>query len=236
MTQQGPPGWFPDPAGTPQLRYFDGQQWTSNYSPLPPPPKRGAGGAGKIILGVIGALVLLVIIGNAVGGDDESRTSSSTTTSRSAFSSDRTASAPSTSARPTATTPTAAPAGSPVRDGKFEFRVLNVVQQDTVSDPTGNPYMTKEAQGVFYVLTLSVTNIGNEARGYYGANQKLIDASNREFTADSAADMYMNEHIGDINPGNSIQVKVAFDVPPGTVPAMLEVHDSMFSGGAKVRL
>ncbi len=41
---------------------------------------------------------------------------------------------------------------------------------------------------------------------------------------------------GDINPGNAIQVKAAFDVPPGTVPSELEVHDSMFSGGATVRL
>lgn len=234
MTQQGQPGWFPDPAGTPQLRYFDGRQWTSSYSQLPPPPKKG--GAGKVVLGVIGALVLLVIIGNAVGGDEEDTSSSSTSSSRSPFSSDRTASAPSTAVRTTAATPTAAPAGSPVRDGKFEFQVLDMVQQETVSDPTGNPFMTTEAQGVFYVLTLSVTNIGNEARGYYGSNQKLIDTSNREYTADSAADMYMNEHIGDINPGNSIQVKVAFDVPPGTVPSMLEVHDSMFSGGAKVSL
>jgi hypothetical protein len=28
----------------------------------------------------------------------------------------------------------------------------------------------------------------------------------------------------------------AFDVPPGTQAAELEVHDSMFSGGAKVQL
>ncbi len=42
--------------------------------------------------------------------------------------------------------------------------------------------------------------------------------------------------MADINPGNYIQVKTAFDVPPGTKSAELEVHDSMFSGGAKVAL
>ena len=42
--------------------------------------------------------------------------------------------------------------------------------------------------------------------------------------------------MGDINPGNSIQVELAFDVPPGTNPAELELHDSMFSGGISVRL
>jgi hypothetical protein len=38
--------------------------------------------------------------------------------------------------------------------------------------------------------------------------------------------------MGDINPGNSIQVKAAFDVPPGTQPAALEVHDSIFGAPA----
>ena len=48
--------------------------------------------------------------------------------------------------------------------------------------------------------------------------------------------MWANKGTGDINPGNSIQVQVAFDVPPGTQPAELELHDSMFSGGVKLRL
>lgn len=28
-----PPGWLPDPAGTAQLRYWDGAQWSEHYSP-----------------------------------------------------------------------------------------------------------------------------------------------------------------------------------------------------------
>jgi hypothetical protein len=97
--------------------------------------------------------------------------------------------------------------------------------------------MTVSAQGEFIVVTLSVSNIGNVPQSYFGQNQKLIDASGREYGANSEADMYMNDAaFGDINPGNSIQVRVAFDVPPGTSPAELELHDSMFSGGASVRL
>jgi hypothetical protein len=51
--------------------------------------------------------------------------------------------------------------------------------------------------------------------------------------------MWMNaggNPMGDINPGNSIQVKLAFDVPPATNPAELKLHDSMFSSGVSVRL
>lgn len=138
---------------------------------------------------------------------------------------------------PELTTDGAAPAGSAVRDGKFEFRVVDFSSAASVSDPTGNPYMTVNAQGEFIVVTLSVTNIGNEPQSYFGQNQKLIDASRREYAANTEADMYMNgAAFGDINPGNSIRVQAAFDVPPGTSPVELELHDSMFSGGASVRL
>ena len=41
----------------------------------------------------------------------------------------------------------------------------------------------------------------------------------------------------EINPGNSIQAVVSFDVPPGTSnEGVLTVHDSLFSGGAKISL
>jgi hypothetical protein len=122
-----------------------------------------------------------------------------------------------------------------VRDGKFEFRVLSMARAAQAGD-LSNQFMIVDAQGEFIILTLSVTNIGDQAQSYFGTNQKLVDASGREYEANSAADMWANEGTGDINPGNSIQVQAAFDVPPGTQPAELEVHDSMFSGGAKVRL
>ena len=58
------------------------------------------------------------------------------------------------------------------------------------------------------------------------------NALNREW---SAGETEMSDPMGDINPGNSIQVKVAFDVPPGTPTegAVLEMHDSTLSGGVQ---
>jgi hypothetical protein len=171
---------------------------------------------GGSIAGVL-VLVVLSIIGNNVKKHEPESTPSAT--------------APAT--------PTAAPAGSAVRDGKFEFRVLKIASAKTVSNPTGNPYMTAKAQGVFIVVTLSVTNIGGEPQNYFGQNQKLKDTSGREYGVSSEADMYVNTEVsalGEINPGNSIQVNVPFDVPPNTSVAELELHDSMFSGGVSVRL
>ncbi|USH45323.1 hypothetical protein SEA_RUTHIEJR_45 [Mycobacterium phage Ruthiejr] len=130
----------------------------------------------------------------------------------------------------------ATPPGSSVRDGKFEFTVKSVERAKSVSDPTGNPLMTVDAQGEFIVVTLTVKNIGDEARSFSGTNQKLLDRTGREYDANSEADMWMNPGTGDINPGNQIEVRVAFDVPPGTQPAELALHDSMFSGGARLAI
>jgi hypothetical protein len=40
----------------------------------------------------------------------------------------------------------------------------------------------------------------------------------------------------DMKPGFKITVEVPFDVPTGTLPAAIELHDSVFTGGARVQL
>jgi hypothetical protein len=36
MTSNPPAAWHPDPAGSHRLRWWDGQQWTEHYQPMPP--------------------------------------------------------------------------------------------------------------------------------------------------------------------------------------------------------
>ncbi|WP_179272875.1 MULTISPECIES: DUF4352 domain-containing protein [unclassified Rhodococcus (in: high G+C Gram-positive bacteria)] len=57
-------------------------------------------------------------------------------------------------------------------------------------------------------------------------------------SVDSLATAYLDEGIGyeQINPGNALDTTVVFDVPAGTVPAEIELHDSAFSGGTTVAL
>jgi hypothetical protein len=190
-------------------------------------PKKSNGG--KVVLVVVGIIIVLFAIGKC-GSSDDKKPSSSSTSSRTSSPFAAPVATPSTRS-----TPTAAPAGSAVRDGKFEFKVLGVKRAAQAGD-LSNQFEIIDAQGEFIIVTMSVTNIGDEARSFSATDQKLTDSAGREFSANSGAAMWMNKGTGEINPGNQIQVTAAFDVPPGTVPAELEVHDSMFSGGAKVRL
>ncbi|MEV0359006.1 DUF4352 domain-containing protein [Nocardia sp. NPDC050697] len=71
-----------------------------------------------------------------------------------------------------------------------------------------------------------------------GSNPYLKEtAQGRRFDNDTSAEINVNDEIvTEVNPGNSVDVTVVFDVPAGSVPATLELHDSAFSGGAKVAI
>jgi Domain of unknown function (DUF4352) len=119
---------------------------------------------------------------------------------------------------------------TPVRDGKFEFVVTSVDTSPTTGGD--NPYLQQQAKGVFVNVHLRVTNIGDKAQTFFADNQKLIVAG-KEYSATSILDgSLMNE----INPGLSTDGVVSFDVPVGRTAEAVKLHDSLFSGGATVRL
>lgn len=126
----------------------------------------------------------------------------------------------------------AAGIGTPVRDGKFEFVVTSVDRSTTAGD-LSNEFMQSTAQGEYINVHLSVKNIGNEAQSYFASNQKLI-VDGKKF--DAASILGVNGDGDSLNPGLGVDTVVSFDVPPGTVPGSIELHDSAFSGGAMVKL
>ena len=130
-----------------------------------------------------------------------------------------------------------APAGSAVRDGKFEFVVTEV---ETGLPTVGtNEYLQSQAQGQYVLVHATVTNISSEPQSYFGDNQQLVDTQNRMFTNDTMAEMNVNDSAtiaADINPGNQLDVVIAFDIPVDAQPAAIELHDSMFSNGTRVAI
>lgn len=119
-----------------------------------------------------------------------------------------------------------------MRDGKFEFVVTSVDRSKTAGNPS-NEFEQSTAQGEYINVHLSVKNIGNEAQSYFANNQKLI-AGGKKF--DAASIMGVNGDGGSLNPGLGVDTVVSFDVPVGTTPDSIELHDSAFSGGATVNL
>ena len=126
--------------------------------------------------------------------------------------------------------------GQPAADGDFSFVVSGV---DCSLTRIGNEHFGTDAQGQFCVVSVAVTNIGDAAQSFFGDNAVLFNAQGQEFSADTEAAIYLEDSSSifeEINPGNTLNSKVVFDVPAGTAPTAIELHDSAFSGGVTVSL
>lgn len=199
-------------------------------------------------------LLALAILGSALSGEDTETMAASAQSSPTASTSAaapsprptaRTAALPAASAATTAVAkpapkPAAKPAselGKGVRDGKFEFTVRSV--KCGIAVVGDNPYIQEKAQGQFCAVQLSVENIGDEPQSMFADNQYAFDTKGRKFSANSMASMADESSQvlwEEINPGNAVKGNVYFDVPKGAKVTSLELHDSAFSGGVKVRL
>ena len=127
--------------------------------------------------------------------------------------------------------------GDAVRDGKFEFVVSRA---DCAKSSVGSKYLNRKAQGKYCVVHLSVKNIADQPQLFLGSAQKAFDAAGTEFTDDKLAGLYANDEtqtfLQKIDPGGKVVGKIVFDVPKATALTTVELHDSFFSGGARVTL
>lgn len=204
------------------------------YGP-PPAPKKSKTG---LIVAIIGGVLALCCIGTvAIGlaggaGKQAAKVPDPPAAEQPA--------APGDATKPAAKKPPAKKAagiGDPVRDGKFEFVVTDMV---CGKKQVGNEFLNKKAQGQFCIVDVTVRNIGDESQLFSGGSQKAFDAKGTEFSNDGSAEMYANDQsqtfLEEINPGNQVKGKLVFDVPAATKLTALELHDSPFSGGVKVAL
>lgn len=191
----------------------------------PQPPRKRRRGL-KITLGIVGGVILLIIVAAALGGGNSGTGTSSGTSA---------AAAPAQAAAP------APGIDSKVRDGKFEFVITGISHAKSVGDTADG--LGDTAQGRYVILHIRVTNIGTEAQTLDDGSQYVYDAAGRKFSADSSADIDLGGVSGqnstwfeDINPGNTVHGRIAFDLPAGDKAVKAELHDSAFSDGVTVSL
>lgn len=127
--------------------------------------------------------------------------------------------------------------GSPARDGRFEFTVNSFECGETT---VGEEPFQEEAQGQFCLMDVTVENIGDEAQFFAGDNQYAFSEDGTQYSASTEATFANNpegdELFTEINPGNSVDGTIVFDIPEDAEVAYAELHDSPFSGGVRVEL
>lgn len=125
--------------------------------------------------------------------------------------------------------------GDTAHDGKFAFRVDKV----KCGIKSVGEYLVSTAQGEYCAIDITVQNQGDEPQTMFSSNQYLYNTDGQKYSNDDGAVMSASSSsvwLNEINPGNAIAGTLYFDVPKGTSLDFLEVHDSMFSGGAKIYL
>ena len=181
-------------------------------------------------------IIALIVVSTALGGGDDDAPDASAPAANTAPDQDAAGAEPAgedAAAEPEDEAPGPG-IGDAVQDGKFEFVVTEI---ETGIAEVGDEYLNEQAQGQFVLVHMTVSNTGDRAQMLDGSNQKLVDTQGREHSADGSAAIYLGDtgtFLNDINPGNSVEGTVVFDIPSDAEPASITLHDSMFSGGVTV--
>jgi len=191
---------------------------------------------GAACAALLAVLVLVVIYAVFIHKDNTVQASSGpgTSTSKSAAPTSSSGNGSGSGTETPSESPTTASgSGAQASDGGLTFAVTGVETAPSVQSQDAPVEQT--AQGEYAIVHLTVSNSGDQPATFVGTFQKL-KAGGTTFSIDDVATAYLNGTMAQLNPGDTSDVAIAFDVRPGTTPESLEVHGDPISAGVEVPL
>lgn len=109
------------------------------------------------------------------------------------------------------------------------------------TDTIGDEFLNTQAQGEFMPVDLVVTNDGDSASYFFASDFVAVDDQDREFNYSSDATLYGAADgavslLDEINPGNSIEGRLYFDVPADAQVTALDINSGFLSDPVRVSL
>lgn len=209
------------------------------YAPEATPPSRDRGPLLSYLVACAALLAVLVglsiygfVIKKDPGVQIASGTDTTTEASPTSTESTETSSETPTESPTTAGPTTVGPTGD-VTDGPLSFTVHGIEIGSTVV--MSDAPLEKTAVGEYIVVHMTVTNVGTDPATFVGMFQTL-HAGGTTYPLDDEATAYLEGTFADLAPGQSADVSIAYDVPPGTPPEAIELHADPSTPGAEVPL
>lgn len=181
------------------------------------------------IITVILALIVIGMVGSGKGDKNQSRDSNNSTpsTNQAAKTDDSKAEVKTFGIN------------EEVVDKDLAFTVTSVSKKQSL----GNSYSKRAAQGVYYVITVKITNKGDSTTTFDSSMAKIGDSQNRQFdhSTDGQIALGMSQgkvdlFLQQVQPSLTYTGDLVFDVPIDIVEPYLIVKGSYFSSGAKIKL
>lgn len=244
---QAAPGWYPQSDG--QERYWDGSQWTEQFrASEAPTAAHGASAAAptapaytakqmkaaekagrpwykkkRFIIPLLLLALILLATQLGKGGSDDAPKAPSSGGSSSAAASEKPAAM--------------AGLGQSVKEGDIEF-AINSWKCGTKQ--VGDAAFGEKAQGEFCIADVVYKNVGNESKMFNAESALTARKGEVKYKPNSMASIHLNSgnqtFLENVNPGNTVKGKVAFDVPVGTKIDTVYVVDGFTGDGTPIKV
>ncbi|MBI3225556.1 MAG: DUF4352 domain-containing protein [Mycolicibacterium cosmeticum] len=225
-----PPPGFGEPQASPYAE-------PAAFQPAAAPAGNGnlvkgyLGGVGVLLIALIATLVYALVIHKP---DTNNLSLPGISSSEDSSSSAETSAKKSSSPETESPTETAAPSAGEAVDGDVTFTQNGIEVGPTIT-AADNDLLSKTATGEFVVVHLTLLNNG-ESPATFIAEQQILTADGQTYTPDTEATFYLGGTTSVVYPGEPVEVAIAYDVPPGSVPESLQVHGDISSAGAVLSL